>query len=227
MKPFEPIPKEKKVKLKTFVVALALVAIAVVASGCGSDKSSDAQNNNMAGMTGMDGKDGKDGNQVDAMFVAGMIPHHEAAVDMAELGVKSAERSEIKTLSKNIIASQNAEIEQMQQLQAKLPATSKSMMNDQDMSAMMSQTDALKDAKDFDKAFIDAMIPHHQSAIMMAEMEIDQGTNPEVVKIAKAVVAAQTKEIAEMQSWRTDWYGKPLPTESTSSSSMGSMKMNE
>lgn len=203
-------------KFKALVVALALVAIAVVASGCGSDKSSDAQNSNMAGMTGMDGMNGMDGNQVDAMFVAGMIPHHEAAVAMAELAIKSAERSEIKKLSKNIIASQNAEIEQMQQLQAKLPATSKSMMNDQDMSAMMSETESLKDAKDFDKAFIDAMIPHHQSAIMMAKKEIDQGTNPEVVKIAKAVVAAQTKEIAEMQSWRIDWYGEPLPTASTS-----------
>lgn len=201
-------------KFKLIVIAVAIVALALVVSGCGSDSSDKSADTSMSEMSG---------NQVDSMFVAGMIPHHQAAVDMAELGVKQGERPEIKEMSKNIITAQNAEIEQMQQLETKLPTTSDSMMNEKDMAAMMGDVDALKDAKDFDKAFIDAMIPHHQSAIMMAKKQIAQGKNPEVLKIAKAVVAAQTKEIAEMQMWRTDWYGEPLPTESTSSSSMQSM----
>lgn len=181
--------------------------IALVASGCGSDDTTQTADST--------------GNQSDAMFVTGMIPHHEAAVEMAELGVNSADHAEIKELSKNIIASQQAEIKQMSDLKTKLPESSHSMMSEEDMSAMMSDVESLKGAKTFDKAFIDAMIPHHQSAVVMANQVIADGANPEVEKLAKAIVTAQSKEIAQMQTWRTEWYGSPLPADEAGS--MGSM----
>ena len=39
---------------------------------------------------------------------------------------------------------------------------------------------ALKDAKPFDRAFIDEMIPHHQGAIRMARAELAKGSDPEL-----------------------------------------------
>jgi predicted outer membrane protein len=40
---------------------------------------------------------------------------------------------------------------------------------------MMSDVDSLREAKNFDKEFIDAMIPHHQSAVVMANQVVADG----------------------------------------------------
>lgn len=52
--------------------------------------------------------------QFDLRFIAAMIPHHQGAVDMAQDALKKSKRPEIKKLAKDIIASQQVEIKQMQ-----------------------------------------------------------------------------------------------------------------
>jgi uncharacterized protein (DUF305 family) len=60
----------------------------------------------------------------------------------------------------------------------------------------------------FDRAFIDAMVPHHQAAIEMARAAKDAGlTAPELVKIADDIVATQQAEIDQMLEWREQWFG--------------------
>jgi uncharacterized protein (DUF305 family) len=60
----------------------------------------------------------------------------------------------------------------------------------------------------FDLAFIDAMVPHHRSAISMAKAAQTAGlTQPELVTIAGDIVGGQQKEIDEMLDWRDEWYG--------------------
>jgi len=70
---------------------------------------------------------------------------------------------------------------------------------------------SLRSARPFDRAFVDMMIPHHQGAIRMARAELAKGVNPQLRGIATAIVAAQAKEIGQMNSWRTGWYGQPSP----------------
>ncbi len=50
---------------------------------------------------------------VDRDFVALMIPHHQSAVEMARAYLQSGRDPELRRLSENIIASQEAEIDQM------------------------------------------------------------------------------------------------------------------
>jgi uncharacterized protein (DUF305 family) len=64
----------------------------------------------------------------------------------------------------------------------------------------------LQNSKDFDKAFLEAMIPHHQLALMMVRM-LEAGSNrPEMQQLAKNITTSQSKEIELMQGWYAEWY---------------------
>ena len=62
-------------------------------------------------------------------------------------------------------------------------------------------------AAPFDQAFIDSMTPHHESALMMAQLAITQAKYPEVRSLARGIIRDQQKEIAQMKAWRKAWYG--------------------
>ena len=59
--------------------------------------------------------EGKTGDDFDAAFIAGMIPHHQGAIDMANAALKDAKHEEIKRMAKAIVTAQQKEIDQMKQ----------------------------------------------------------------------------------------------------------------
>ena len=68
--------------------------------------------------------------------------------------------------------------------------------------------DSTASGAEFDRAFIDAMVPHHESAIAMAEAAKDAGlSEPELVKVADDILATQQDEIDQMKQWRAEWFG--------------------
>lgn len=159
---------------------------------------------------------------IDAHFIEQMIPHHEDAITMAELALEKSQRPEIRQLAKNIIKSQKSENDQMKtwykQWFGREVPSGEDVMNQHGMRGggmhmgMMGSTadiERLQDAQDFDKVFIEDMIPHHQMAVMMAQMLKSQTQRPEMQKLADDIIAAQTKEIDEMRKWYQDWgYGQ-------------------
>ncbi len=71
-----------------------------------------------------------------------------------------------------------------------------------------------------DQAFLAMMIPHHQMAVDMARIEIERGKDPEVLKMARAVITDQEGEIRQMQGWYRSWFGEDPPQVPMSGSMM-------
>ncbi len=65
--------------------------------------------------------------------------------------------------------------------------------------------------KDFEIAFLEMMISHHESAIMMAQLVPTRATHPELKTLAQNIVTSQQREIAQMRGWLRDWYGIANP----------------
>lgn len=64
---------------------------------------------------------------------------------------------------------------------------------------------------EFDQAYIDMMIPHHESIIMLAKEAVDQLEDERLVAIAEAIIATQEDENDELKALREEWYGDPEP----------------
>ena len=152
----------------------------------------------------------ENGKYSDRAFIDAMVPHHQGAIAMAEVALKNAEHEEIIQLSRNIISSQQAEIEELKSIKQEEFGTSNvpmEMSQEQmrDMGMMM-DPQSLADQKPFDEAFIEAMIPHHQSAIDMAKVANQESENPRIKELAGNIISAQKREIEQMKHWREQWY---------------------
>lgn len=58
----------------------------------------------------------------------------------------------------------------------------------------------------FDKAFLSEMIVHHQGAVVMAEAVLTNSKRPELLKLAREIISAQTVEINMMKNWNIEWF---------------------
>lgn len=82
--------------------------------------------------------------------------------------------------------------------------TNHSTMSMADMTAQLQNLSG----DNYDKAFIEMMIAHHQGAIDMAELSPDRAKHDEIKQLSQSIITAQQKEIADMQQWQKDWgYG--------------------
>ncbi len=144
----------------------------------------------------------------DAMFIDSMIVHHEGAITMANQALSEAQRPEIKQLARAIIEAQQREIAQMKQWRAAwypdLVDTG-GLKTDEGHAMDMGPMSVPAGDAPFDIRFIDAMIPHHESAIMMAQMAQQRAERPEIKQLAEAIIRVQSAEIEQMKQWRAAW----------------------
>jgi uncharacterized protein (DUF305 family) len=205
--------------LLTALVLVAILALVVscVNSGGGDEQGSSGSEDGMQWMAhGSETTDGasetlmENGQYSDERFIDAMVPHHQGAIEMAQVALENAEHTEILALAEDVVSAQETEIGQLKAIKQEQFGTSEVSM---DMSAeemegmgMTMDPQELATQEPFDKAFIDNMIPHHESAIEMAQVALEESENPEIREIAGAVVDAQEREIEQMRSWRDEWY---------------------
>ena len=152
----------------------------------------------------------ENGEYSDERFIDAMAPHHQEAVDMVRVVLANADHPKIRQLAENIISSQEAEIEELRSIKEEqfgdpeIPTE----MSPEEMQMMGAMEDPgeLEKEEPFDRAFIDAMISHHESAIEMAEIANEETSNPRVKDLTRRVTEAQEAEIEQMVGWREEWY---------------------
>lgn len=70
------------------------------------------------------------------------------------------------------------------------------------MESMMEDMQGMQPSGDPDMDFAMMMIPHHQAAIEMARIELEQGDDPEMRAMAEMIIEAQEKEIEQLKAWQ-------------------------
>ena len=138
----------------------------------------------------------------DIMFLQMMIPHHQQAVDISNLALKSSTNAELLALAKTIITGQSAEINQMKMWLNQAGASEDMGHAMHDMGGMLdaAELSALDKAsgKDFDNLWLKGMIGHHDGAIHMTQM-IEDASNSEIKTFGEAIVRDQTAQIIQMK----------------------------
>lgn len=157
--------------------------------------------------------------EFDLRFIDAMTPHHQGAVEMAKEAQQKSKRPEIQKLAADIIQAQDKEINQMNQWrQAWYPTASAEpvaynsqmghsmpMSQDQMKGMVMSMNLGATDDQ-FDLRLLNAMIPHHEGAVVMANDALNKSKRPEIKKLAQKIIASQKAEIKQMQQWKQAWY---------------------
>jgi uncharacterized protein (DUF305 family) len=208
-----------------FAVALALVSCGGASAGSEEQESGEQGREESADdMQGMDhsnmdiGSEGmmnasemlmENGEYSDERFIDAMVPHHQGAISMAEVALENAEHPELLQLAENVISTQQAEIEELRSIKEQEFGTSEvpTQMGPEEMEMMgMEDPAELANQRPFDEAFINAMIPHHESAIEMAQVALAESANPTIRDLAGWIVEDQTREIEQMRGWLEEWY---------------------
>ena len=144
----------------------------------------------------------------DIDFAAMMLEHHKGAVEMSKVEVDEGNNAELKGFAQKVIDDQNKEIEFMQEFIAKTPKSPSISSSDfqkalyHSMMAMMDDNTTVYNRIDED--FAAQMIPHHQSAVDMAEAYLQFGDETSLTTLCQNIISSQENEI----NWLKDWLAK-------------------
>jgi uncharacterized protein (DUF305 family) len=138
----------------------------------------------------------------DIMFAEMMIPHHEQAIEMADLALAISQDPEVQALASQIKSAQAPEIEQMKSWGSSHMGSHAGHMMDGMLSDEEMEELSQASGPDFDRLFLEGMIKHHEGAIEMAEMIVNS-QNLEASTLARNIIDSQRSEIETMKTLLT------------------------
>ena len=172
--------------------------------------------------------DGRAG-RAEVRFLEGMIDHHQLALDMANDCLAKASTETMTMLCQMIIDAQSGEIEQMREwlltwynveyrpISMYVPSEDMGGMDHGAMDepaadppmmmGMMAGLDRLE-GLDYEIAWLESMIDHHDDALHMSERVLERAEHGDLRTLAETIIAAQTAEIATMEAMIVELAGE-------------------
>jgi uncharacterized protein (DUF305 family) len=137
-------------------------------------------------------------------YLAEMVAHHEEAVASAQQ-LQRSPRAEMRAFGEAIVASQSAQIDQMQQWLSDWYPDRPGRV---DYQPMMRELTGLSGDR-LDQVFLQDMIWHHMAAVMASQQLLTRGVaeHGQVEALAESIRDEQHAEIFKMQQWLRDWFG--------------------
>jgi uncharacterized protein (DUF305 family) len=138
-------------------------------------------------------------------FAMMMMMHHQGAIDMANAELKDGKDATLKEIAQMMITAQTQEIAQLEAFlkghpaHLNVPEFDAKMMMGMEKMGRNADLQIINGNTDHDFAML--MIGHHQSAIEMAQMELNYGTHEEMKTMASKIIEEQQKEIKDLQEW--------------------------
>ena len=205
-------------RFPTVLIAGLLLALGLLAVGCGEREEPSAK---QVG-SGHEGRHAtRSGDSAERAFLSAMVPHHEAAIEMAEVAQKRGRAREIRALADSILGAQAKEIGQMKAIHRRLFGTELTPDERAHERLGLSAREAgmdhagaatnLRNAEPFDRAFVDEMAPHHGGAIRMSNVALKRSSDRELRALARTIVTTQKQEIERMNAFRRERFGGPVP----------------
>jgi uncharacterized protein (DUF305 family) len=142
---------------------------------------------------------GKADRWIDLRYVNAMIAHHRGAMLLAEQAKDVSKRQEITGLAEKILADEPAAI-------AELYAWKKEWYGDTRIVADPVVPNLGTYDEKFDLRFLNALIAHHDSGLMMTDEVKTKSSRIEVLNNADAVDTFLTNTLDIFKKWRSDWY---------------------
>ncbi|MDD2857201.1 MAG: DUF305 domain-containing protein [Candidatus Nanopelagicales bacterium] len=197
------------------------IALTALITTFGATQFANAANTPMPMASASASKTMAHGAKGDIAFAQMMIPHHQQAIDMADLAMMHAKSPGVMNLAKQIKAAQDPEITKMggwltkwgvSESSSSSTSTAKpsssdpmagmdmgshggpGMMTDADMAKLSAARGAA-----FDSMWLHMMITHHQGAITDARQVLKTTKDAAVAKMARSIISGQTAQIATMK----------------------------
>lgn len=210
------LPRLRRVPRRpALLAAVAAALVAALTSGCsGSEDEEPAPAVHTA-------SNGDVFNDADAEFAAALLQHHAVALHLVDLSRGRGVSDELPAIADQILTTETVEIETVTDWltawDQTVPGTIRDHANAHaaergeeigvpggDLPGMPSHDDLEEldglDGPEFDRAWLELMIAHHEGAIELAEAEIDEGRFEPAIELARSVAEAQQDQVEQMET---------------------------
>lgn len=163
----------------------------------------------------------------DQQYIDLMAPLGQASLEMANIARTRTQKPEVQQLAQEIGAGQEADVKQLQNwrkswfgsdqtppinavpLPEGVPLPGIAPSPEGATTADLARAvEALRAAPEpFDRAFLDAMLRQHESALAVSQVVPDRAQHPELLRFAGDIVATQGRQVEQMRAWRQSWFG--------------------
>ncbi|MBE0405593.1 CopM family metallochaperone [Psychrobacter sp. AOP22-C1-22] len=148
-------------------------------------------------------------NDPDTAFAKSMLGHHRGALELAKIQLKYGSDEAMRHLAQDIITAQQLEINILNKWLASHPDAPKPKPNTEAMQQAYERSMDVLNANMVlgiadpipDMAFARGMLPHHISAVKMANIQLKYGTDEEMRQLAQDIIDTQQAEIERMEDW--------------------------